>query len=113
MTTETLYDARTGQSTVVPLESLPILPTVVPSTITRRQLRLWLVRHGHTLAQVEALIDALPEPARMEAAIEWGDATHYERNHPLLRQLAQAVLGLDGAALDQALDAAFVEAVAY
>ena len=88
----------------------PPAPPPVPAAITARQLRLWLVRNSYTLAQVEALIDALPEPQRTEARIEWQDATQFERGHPLLRQLAGALLGLDGAALDQALDAAFIDA---
>ena len=85
----------------------------VPNAVTRRQLRLWLVRHGFTLAQVEALIDALSEPQRTEARIEWQDATQYERGNPLLRQLAGALLGLEGTALDAALDDAFTQAATY
>lgn len=91
----------------------PPPPPPVPAAITRRQLRLWLVRHDITLAQVEAAIAALPEPQRTEALIEWQDATQYERAHPLLALLAGAVLGLEGAALDEALDQAFRQAAAY
>jgi len=112
MTFETVYDVRTGQIAVVPLEPLPILPAVVPSTITRRQLKLWLVKNSYTFVQVEALINALPEPQRTEARIEWQDATLYERGHPLLRQLASALFELEGEALDAALDKAFSEAAA-
>jgi hypothetical protein len=85
----------------------------VPNAVTRRQLRLWLVRNGYTLSQVEALIEALPEPQRTEARIEWQDATLFERGHPLLRQLAGALLGLESAALDTALDQAFTQAARY
>ena len=99
----------TGTAFVPP----PPPPPPVPASITRRQLRLWLVRHGYTLAQVESLIDALPEPQRTEARIEWQDATQFERGHPLLRQLAGTLLGLDGAALDAVLDDAFRQAVTY
>ena len=84
----------------------------VPNAVTRRQLRLWLVRHGYTLAQVEALIDALPEPQRTEARIEWQDATQYERSYPLLRQLAGQLLKKEGKELDAALDEAFRQAAA-
>lgn len=96
----------TGTELVAP----PPPPPPVPETVTRRQLRLWLVRHSVPLSAVDAALAALPEPQRTEATIEWQDATQFERAHPLLRQLAGAVLGLDGAALDQALDAAFIEA---
>lgn len=91
----------------------PPPPPEIPPSMTARQLRLWLVRHGVALAAIEAAIAALDEPARTEARIEWEYATQFERTHPLLRGLAAAVLGLDGGALDAALDAAFVEAAAY
>ena len=103
----------TGAMFVAPPPPPPPPPTPrVPNAVTRRQLRLWLVRHGYTLAQVEALIDALPEPQRTEARIEWQDATQYERGHPLLRQLAGALLKLDKEELDATLDRAFREAAA-
>jgi len=111
-----IYDAVTGKTTIdrdwrPDPEATP--PAPPPAAITRRQLRLWLVRSGFTLAQVEALIDALPEPQRTEARIEWEDATQFERGHPLLRQLAGQLLRLDKEALDAALDAAFREAAGF
>ena len=110
-----IYNIKTGKTTVdrdwQPEPENP-LSQPAPSAVTRRQLRLWLVRHGFTLAQVEALIDALPEPQRTEARIEWQDATQFERGHPLLRQLAGALLKLEGAKLDAALDEAFRQAAA-
>jgi len=109
-----IYDIKTGTTTIdQDWQPKPLSPPPVPSAVTRRQLRLWLVRHGYTLAQVEAVIDALPEPQRTEARIEWQDATQFERGHPLLRQLAGALLKLEGAALDAALDAAFREAAGF
>ena len=109
-----IYDIKTGRTTVDrDWQPEPEAPLPAPNAVTRRQLRLWLVRNGYTLAQVEALIEALPEPQRTEARIEWQDATQYERSHPLLRQLAGALLKLDGGALDAALDQAFRDASAY
>ena len=110
-----IYDAETGETTVdqdwqpQPEE---LFPLPVPRAVTRRQLRLWLVRSGYTLVQVEELIDALPEPQRTEARIEWEDATQFERDHPLLRQLAGQLLKKEGKELDAALDEAFWQAAA-
>ena len=91
----------------------PPAPEPVPPAITRRQLRLWLVRHGISLSAVEAAIDKLPEPQRTEARIEWEDASVYERDNPLLVRLAGEVLRVSDKALSEALDAAFREASTY
>jgi hypothetical protein len=85
----------------------------VPLAVTRRQLRLWMVRNGIPLAAAEKAIAALPEPQRTEARIEWEDASVYERNHPLLVELAGKVLGLSGEELEQTLSKAFTEAAKY
>jgi hypothetical protein len=84
-----------------------------PRAVTRRQLRLWLVRNGIPLSAVEAAIDALPEPQRTEARIEWEDASVYEPTNPLLVALAGKVLGLSGEVLEQTLSKAFAEAATY
>ena len=60
--------------------------------VTRRQLRLTLVREGISLATVEALINAMPEGLeKEEAQIEWADATEFERSHPTLLLIAHAL----------------------
>lgn len=90
----------------------PPPPPSVPASITARQLRLWLVRNGVTLAAVEAAIGAMDEPAQTEARIEWEYATQFERRHPLVRTLAAALFGLTERTVDAALDAAFIAAAA-
>jgi len=108
-----IYDIKTGRTTVDrDWQPEPEAPLPAPNAVTRRQLRLWLVRNGYTLAQVEALIEALPEPQRTEARIEWQDATLFERGHPLLRQIAGQLLKKEGKELDAALDEAFRQAAA-
>lgn len=53
--------------------------------ITRRQLRLTLVRNGITLGAVSAMIEAMPDGLpKEEARIEWADATTFDRLHPTL-----------------------------
>lgn len=60
--------------------------------ITKRQLRLTLVRKGISLSTVEAAIAAMPEGlSKEEAKIEWADASTFYRTHPTLLQVAGAV----------------------
>jgi len=97
---------RLGDS--LPYEPEPPEPEPHVPTLTRRQLRLGLLQAGITTAQVEAAIEAIPDPmAREVARIEWADATTYERDHPLVDQI--------GAALDLApeqIDAMWLAAAA-
>lgn len=52
--------------------------------ISKRQLRLTLVRNGISLADLDAAIETMGD----EAIIEWQDASEYRRLHPLLNQVA-------------------------
>lgn len=71
-----------------------VAPPALLPPITKRQLRLTLVRSGISLAQVEAAIEAMPEGLeKAEAQIEWADASEFERSHPTLLLIASA-LGL-------------------
>lgn len=76
------------------------------AAISARQIRLWLVSHGITLAAVKSAIDAIPDPAVRDATtIEWEYAPYVERAHPMLVPLA-AALGLSEADIDQAFQEA-------
>ena len=81
-------------------------PTIVPQVVTMRQARLALFGAG-LLPQVEAAIDALTEPARTAARIEWDYSSEVHRNKPFVQSLATAI-GLTGAQLD----ALFIQAAA-
>jgi hypothetical protein len=84
--------------------SLPTQP--VPESVTARQIRLYLVRHGIQLSQVEAAIEAIQDPqTREECRVEWDYAPYVERSHPMLVPLASA-LGL----IESQVDDAFREA---
>jgi hypothetical protein len=68
----------------------------VPSTVTRRQLFLWLNAQGITRAALRTQL------AGNEAAlIELEEATEFQRSHPLVAQLG-ATLGLTSAQIDDA-----------
>ena len=74
----------------------------VPSQVSARQIRLWLVRNGIPLATVEEAIDSImDQPTRDAIRVEWEYAPYIERSHQWLVPLAQ-VLGLDEAAVDAA-----------
>lgn len=65
----------------------------VPDSITMRQCRLQLLATGK-LGLVQPAIDAMPEPQRSAANIEWEYGSTVLRSSPLIAQLAP-VLGWD------------------
>ncbi len=92
---------------VAPPELTPDEKRELMPVITKRQLRLTLVRNGISLAQVEAAIEAMPEGLpKQEAEIEWADASEFRRLHPTLLLVAQA-LNLS----DEQVDVMWEEAV--
>lgn len=82
---------------IVPGESVNGVP-VIPSAVTMRQARLALSAIG-LLTQVDAAINALPEPQKTAAKIEWEFSSVVERNRPFVQQLG-ASLGLTPTQLD-------------
>jgi hypothetical protein len=79
---------------------------VVPASVSARQIRLWLVARGVSMAAVESAIDAIPDALQRDSVrVEWEYAPYVERSHPMLVPLA-AALGLTAYQVDQA----FVEA---
>lgn len=92
------YAALLAADVVIGAYVVPAAPPAALVPITRRQLRLTLLAHGH-LAAVEPAIAALPEPDRSVALIEWQDASEYRRDHPLIAQIG-AALDLDAASID-------------
>ena len=79
-------------------------PPPVPQIVTMRQARLALLGAG-LLSQVDAAIDALPEPQKSAARIEWDYSSEVHRSRPFVQQLGHA-LGLS----DEQLDALFTQA---
>lgn len=73
-------------------------PVLAPAIVTMRQARLALLGSG-LLASVEDAINALPEPQKSAARIEWDYSSEVHRNKPFVATLA-AALGLTDAQLD-------------
>ena len=76
----------------------------VPDSVTMRQARLALRANG-LLASVQPAINALPEPQRTQAQIEWDYSNGLERGNAFVATLG-AALGLNAAGID----ALFVQA---
>ena len=78
----------------------------VPQTVGRAQARIALMQAG-LLDQIEAALQALPEPPRLLAMEAWNSATSFNRNGTLINMLKSNV-GLT----DEQLDALFIAAAA-
>lgn len=80
------------------------VPPLPPAEVTMRQARLALLGAG-MLAAVETAINALAEPAKTVARIEWDYSNTLQRANPLVAQLATA-LGLTSEQVDALFTAA-------
>lgn len=76
----------------------PSLESSPPNVVTMRQARLALFGAG-LLGGVESAIDALEEPQRTAARIEWDYSSEVYRNKPFVAVLSQS-LGLSEHDLD-------------
>lgn len=83
---------------------LPAARPPVPGAVTMRQARLALLGAG-LLSSVGAAIDALAEPAKSAARIEWEYSNEVQRHNGFVAQLGPA-LGLT----EEQLDALFIAA---
>lgn len=71
------------------------LPPTVPNSVTARQVRLLLLQNN-LLDEVEAMIQTQNQSVK----IQWEYATRFERNDPLLNQMAET-LNISQEELDQ------------
>jgi hypothetical protein len=87
-------DARDGVELLPP----PTPVVTVPFEVTMRQARLALFGAG-ILSGVQPAIDALSEPTKTAAQIEWEYSNTLQRTNPFVATLG-AALGLTGAQID-------------
>ena len=100
------WEVRDEAGELVGINQTADLTPPVPESVSARQIRLWLLRQGISLAAVDAAIDAIPDQLQRDSVrVEWDYAPYVERTHPMLIPLA-AALGLTEAQVDQA----FIEA---
>ena len=96
--------AAVESMTVEPARVLRHRAMIVPEEVTMRQARLALYAAG-LLDAAQAVIDALPMPARKRAQIEWEYALSVRRDHPLI-----ALMISEGLATAAQVDGLFVAA---
>lgn len=81
-------------------------PTHVPASVSPRQIRLWIVGNGISLAAIDTAIEGIADPVlREQTRIEWEFSPYVERSHPMVATLG-AALGMTSEQIDQAFIAA-------
>jgi hypothetical protein len=100
------WEVRDENGVVIGINQSETLMPPVPESVSARQIRLWLVRHGISLGQVDDAIDNIPDQLQRDSVrVEWDYAPYVERSHPMLIPLA-SYLGLT----EEQVDQAFIEA---
>ena len=100
------WEVRDGNGTVVGMNQSADETPTVPASVSARQIRLWLVRHGISLASVDAAIDAIPDQLERDSVrVEYDYAPYVERSHPMLVPLASSLV-----LTEEQVDQAFREA---
>lgn len=75
---------------------------VVPSSISARQIRLWLIDNNISLSSIDNAISNISDAVlREKTQVEWEFAPYVERNHPMISTLG-SMLGLNSEQIDQA-----------
>ena len=96
------WEVRDEAGAVIGMNQQADEPAVVPASVSARQIRLYLLRQGISLAAVDAAIDAIPDQLQRDSVrVEWDYAPYVDRSHPMLPPIAQA-LGLSGEDIDTA-----------
>jgi hypothetical protein len=86
-------------------EFVPVKKPEVPTSVTKRQGRQQLILMG-LLETVETMIELIPDPTEKQLAESfWNDSSIYERNHPQMISLSQA-LNISSSELDDIFIAA-------
>lgn len=73
--------------------------SLIPNTISQRQLRTQLALNGFNLSDVQAVIDSLPDPNKTIAQIAWDYALTFFRDDTLLNSIAD-ILGISESELN-------------
>lgn len=71
---------------------VPNVPQTVLPDVTPRQIRQAMVMSGLTMQQIEDALNALPEPNKSMAKIEWEYSIAFKRDRPFVAAVGQ-ILG--------------------
>ncbi len=95
----TWYDAEGNQHKITQINqepdpnwtsTKPVIPDPVPEVVEMAQARLALLQAGH-LDKVQPIIDAMPEPDRTAAQIEWEYRARVRRDSQLTQVIAAEI----------------------
>lgn len=82
------------------LNAFKVQPSQAPLVdVTPRQIRQAMVLSGLTMQQIEDALNALPEPSRSMAKIEWEYSIAFKRDRPFVAAVGQ-ILGWTGQQVD-------------
>jgi dGTP triphosphohydrolase len=84
-------DAHNLSEEIETFEDVVVSDSVAMPDISAKQLRQAIVLSGLTEAYVHGVLEALPEPTRSLALIEWEYETKFSRNNPLLNDMAPMI----------------------
>jgi hypothetical protein len=77
------------QAQLLPYATPKAVPVKTYKDVTPRQIRQALILSGITLSQIDDAINSLPEPTQSLARVEWEYSIAFQRNRPLVAQVAQ------------------------
>lgn len=83
---------------IVEQHSIPV-PSNIPEFVTRKQMKLAMLRSGISMAMVDKFIESLDEPQKSEIKIYWQDSQEFYRQHPFLIQVSP-LMGITSDVLD-------------
>lgn len=83
-------DAFTGDDDskwrIIEVDDSPVIE--VPQVVTPRQMRVALIMSGTSIASIEAMIAASPEPDQSIVRTTWEYSTEFKRDNEILNSMA-------------------------
>jgi hypothetical protein len=86
------YDTGTPQSNAYQtINAMPANAPLVIADVSPRQIRLAMIQCGLYPSQIDALVATMPQPQQAQTQAWWDYSISFQRNQPLVMQIAAAV----------------------